>query len=175
MRKIIYDVAVSLDGYIAGPNGSIDGFIMEGQHAQDYFARLQSYSTAIMGRHTYEFAYRFGMKAGQRPYPHMDHFIYSAGIELGNGEGLTIVRSDFARHLCTLKASDGGDIYLCGGGRFAGLLLEEGLIDRLILKVNPFIQGQGTPLFVTDRKVTGLKKVDQNNYESGVTLLVYDF
>lgn len=175
MRKIIYDVAVSLDGYISGPHDAIDGFLAEGQHAQDYFARLQSYSTAIMGRNTYEFGYKFGMKAGQRPYPHMDHFIYSSGIELSDGEGLTVVRSHFADHVRRLKASDGGVIYLCGGGRFAGLLLEEGLIDRLILKVNPFIQGQGTPLFATDRKVTGLKKVDQNHYENGVTLLVYDF
>jgi dihydrofolate reductase len=174
MRTIIYDVAVSLDGYIAGPDGNIDGFVMEGAHAHDYFARLQSYSTAIMGRNTYEFGYKYGMKAGDRPYPHMDHFIYSAGIELANIEGLSIIRSDFSAHVRKLKASAGGDIYLCGGGRFAGLLLEEGLIDRLILKVNPFISGEGTPLFATHRKVTGLKKVDQKHYESGVTLLTYD-
>lgn len=175
MRSIIYDVAVSLDGYIAGPDDDIGGFVMEGQHAHDYFARLQSYSTVIMGRHTYEFGYKYGLKAGQLPYPHMDHFIYSAGIELGDGEGLTVVRNDFADHVRKLKSSDGGDIYLCGGGRFAGLLLEEGLIDRLILKVNPFIFGQGTPLFDTARKVIGLKKIDQKQYDSGVTLLIYDF
>lgn len=175
MRKIIYDVAVSLDGYIAGPHADITGFVGEGQHVQDYFARLQAYSTVIMGRNTYEFGYEYGLKPGELPYPHMNHFIYSTSMDLNDGPKLTVVRRDFADHVRRLKESDGGDIYLCGGGVFAGLLLEQGLIDRLILKVNPLILGQGTPLFAGGCKTSGLKKIHHKDYDSGVMLLTYDF
>jgi dihydrofolate reductase len=64
-----------------------------------------------MGRNTYEFGYEYGLKPGQLPYPHMDHFIYSASMDLSDGPSFTIVRKDFADHVRRLKESQGGDIY----------------------------------------------------------------
>lgn len=71
MQPIIYDVAVSIDGYISGPGGDISKFAHEGPVVDDYFARLGQYAVAIMGRHTYEFGYRFGLEPGANPYKHM--------------------------------------------------------------------------------------------------------
>jgi len=67
LQPLIYDVAVSIDGYIAGPGGDIAGFAFEGPVVEDYAARLKTYGTAIMGRGTYEFGYRYGMEPGQNP------------------------------------------------------------------------------------------------------------
>ena len=60
MQPIIYDVAVSIDGYIAGPGGDISAFPASGRLVDDYLERLADYRTVIMGRDTYEFGYRFG-------------------------------------------------------------------------------------------------------------------
>jgi len=69
MRPIIYDVAVSIDGFICGPDRDIFRFAQEGPVVEDYAARLANLATAIMGRATYEFGYRFGMEPDQNPYP----------------------------------------------------------------------------------------------------------
>ncbi len=66
MPSLIYDVAVSIDGYIAGPNGDISGFPMQGPHAEAYDARLAEYPAVIMGKNTYEFGYAYGLPAGAR-------------------------------------------------------------------------------------------------------------
>ena len=76
MQPIIYDVAVSIDGYICGPGGGISKFAQEGAVVEEYTARLATYAIAIMGRATHEFGYRFGMEPGQNPYAHMDTIVF---------------------------------------------------------------------------------------------------
>ena len=69
MQPIIYDVAVSVDGFISASNDDVSAFPTEGQIVEDYFLRLTTYQCAIMGKHTYEFGYRHGLKPGENPYP----------------------------------------------------------------------------------------------------------
>lgn len=69
MRKIVYYVAGSLDGYISGPNADISGFVGTGSGGDKYLADLSNFDTVIMGRHTYEFGYKFGVQPGQPAYP----------------------------------------------------------------------------------------------------------
>ncbi|MEM9360868.1 MAG: deaminase, partial [Pseudomonadota bacterium] len=71
MQPIVYDIAISLDGFIAGPGGDISQFDSGGPVVRDYEERLQAYAAAIMGRQTYEFGYQYGLRPGQNPYPHM--------------------------------------------------------------------------------------------------------
>jgi dihydrofolate reductase len=66
ISRIVYDVAVRLDGYIAGENDDISAFPGEGDHVSAYLARLETYQNFIMGRRTYEFGYRFGLVLGAR-------------------------------------------------------------------------------------------------------------
>lgn len=172
MRNLVYDVAMSLDGFIAGPGGDVSRFLSAGDHVDAYFARLAAYDTTVMGRATYEFGYAFGMAPGARAYPHMTHHIYSRTLELPADSQVEVVRDDAASHVAALKATDGGDIYLCGGGRLAGALLAAGLIDRLIVKLNPILLGEGVPLF--DGARADLTLLDSRRYESGVVLLTYD-
>lgn len=147
MQPVIYDVAVSADGFIAGPDEDISKFPHQGRVVDDYRDRLASYGCAIMGRATYAFGYRFGMQPGDNPYPHMRTIIFSRTLELPANRSVEIFRSDAADFVRNLKESSEKPVYLCGGGALASFLLGEGLIDRLRLKRAPVLLGSGVPLF----------------------------
>ncbi|WP_437578897.1 dihydrofolate reductase family protein [Sorangium sp. So ce887] len=174
MRKIIYDVAVTLDGFVSHEDGSVDGFLMEGEHAAEYAERLKGYGTVVMGRKTYEWGYPFGLVPGKRAYPHMDHHIFSKTLRFDENAEVRVVARDEVAVVEGLKAVDGADIYLCGGGAFAGFLLDRGLIDRLVLKVNPILFGQGIRLFGGSTRKVELALAGSKPYANGAHLLKYD-
>lgn len=175
MRKIIYHVATTLDNYIAREDGSIGGFLEEGDHIPDYMAHLQRYDTVIMGRNTYEFGYQYGLKPGQPAYPHMQHYIFSKTLQFDAepDEKVKIIHKDEIPFIRELKQTDGTDIYLCGGGVFAAYLFENGLIDEVIVKLNPVVFGSGIKLFGGSTKSANLRLIDTKVYNSGVVLLTY--
>lgn len=170
MHPIIYDVAVSLDGFISGPSGDISMFAHDGPVVDDYLERMGGYTTAIMGRATYEFGYRYGLKAGQNPYPHMDTIVYSKDLRCPDQSDIAVRRSATMQDIRQLKASSHGPIYLCGGGAFAGWLLREGLIDRLFLKRAPCITGSGVRLFADVPGAITMSRVSTNTYDNGYVL-----
>lgn len=171
MRKIIYDVAVSLDGFIAAPGGDASAFPGEGDHLDPYFERLAGYDTVIMGRNTYEYGYAFGLEPGARAYPHMDHHIFSTTLELQTEENVTVMRSDWLTHLDKLRRAPGKPIYMCGGGQFASWLLRRELIDKLVLKQAPITLGDGIALFANGARTTHWRREKVTPYSNGVTLL----
>lgn len=173
MRRIIYDVAVSLDGFIAGPDGDISAFPAEGDHLQPYLDRLAIYQTAIMGRGTYEFGYRYGLKPGARAYPHMDHYIFSRGISLPADCAVTVVREGWIAELDALRGDGHGDIYLCGGGAFAGFVATHGFLDLLRLKIAPVVIGSGIRLFEGLVTKNSLERISITPYANGVVLAEY--
>ena len=170
MQPIIYDVAVSLDGFISGPGGDVTKFAHEGAVVDDYNARLRTYTTAIMGRRTYEFGYAYGLEPGMNPYPHMRSFVFSRGADLPNDGDVTQVSEGWLGQISALKTQSAGPIYLCGGGDFAGRLLDAGLIDRLILKRAPCVYGAGVSLFGGRRTTQSFNRVDTKTYASGYVL-----
>ncbi|MEO0330368.1 MAG: dihydrofolate reductase family protein [Bacteroidota bacterium] len=174
MRKIEYYVAVSLDGYIAGPNEIIELFASEGGLVEKYMQDLQNFDTVIMGRKTYEFGYKFGLPPGQPAYPHMHHYIFSNSLEFENPhEQVTVVKQDLSE-VRQLKEQEGSDIYLCGGGVFAGWLLENKLIDTVKLKLNPIILGGGAPLFGDSQMAIKLHQTNTEEFDGGLSLRTYD-
>lgn len=175
MARLVYDVAVTLDGYISGPDGDISAFPAAGDHVDAYLERLQGYRTVVMGRNTYEFGYAYGLEPGRRAYPHMQHVIFSTGIELPDDSDVRVER-DPARWLAvidTLKAEADHDIYLCGGGRLAGCLLERDRIDRLIVKLAPVVIGGGVPLFDSAARAS-FSASSALRHDSGVVTIVSD-
>lgn len=173
MRKLVYDVAMTLDGYIAHEDGSVDGFAMEGEFVADYRARLETYDTVVMGRSTYTAGYAYGLPPGQRAYPHMAHYIFSKTLRFGPEAAVDVVTDEAATTVARLKGESGGTIYLCGGGAFAGHLLDHGLIDEVLIKLNPIVIGRGIPLFGGIARRVPLRRVASKSYDSGVTLLHY--
>lgn len=174
MRKIIYYVASTLDGYIAGPNGDISRFVFEGEGVAQYQKDLLAFKTTIMGRNTYEFGYQYGLPPGQAAYPHMEHHIFSDTLRFEHqADNVHVEKRDIAR-VKAIKANADSDIYLCGGGAFAGWLLDHHLIDELWIKLNPVVLGDGVSLFGTSKTQVKAILTKQKSYEDGLQILHYN-
>lgn len=172
MQPIIYDVAVSIDGYICGPDGDISAFPSTGPVVADYLARLETYAVALMGRATYEFGYGYGLAPGANPYPHMKTHVFSSTLTLPQDREVSVHSRLDAGWLNRLKASAGGPIYLCGGGRFAAQVLALGALDRLRLKRAPVLLGAGVPVF-EGSAATALTCVGGCDYGQGLVFQEY--
>lgn len=160
MRKLVYFVGVSLDGYIAGPDGEFDFFPLSEQmtawlcdrypetvptHVRPHLGMdnppNRSFDTVIMGRGSYEPARNAGVSS---PYAHLRQFVVSTTLPNVEDGAVTLVRSDPLTVVKSLKAEEGQDIWLCGGGTLAGGLLPE--IDELVIKRYPVVAGAGIPM-----------------------------
>lgn len=174
MQKIVYYVASSLDGFITGPNEDVSLFITEGPGVEQYYADLTQYKTVIMGRKTYEFGYQYGLQPGQPAYPNMEHYVFSNSLEIENTAKSVHIEKPSVDRIQELKANATTDIYLCGGGEFAGWLLDHGLIDVIKLKLNPVILGEGTWLFGSSTTQVKLRLTDETAYPDGMEILTYE-
>ncbi len=176
MRKIVYYVATSIDGYISGLNNDVSNFIYTGNGVNKYLNDLKSYDTVIMGRATYEFGYKFGVIPGEPSptYSHMKHYIFSDNLELKKLNSQVEIKKLDLKEIDKLKNSEGTDIYLCGGGQFAGWLLENQKIDVLKLKINPLILGDGVRLFGQSNTKHKLQLIDNSIYENGLQIITYN-
>lgn len=175
MNKIVYYVASSIDGFIAGDNGEISGFIVKGKGVEQYLDDLKEYKTVIMGRNTYEFGYKFGLKPGAPAYPHMNHFIFSRHLVLDNADNnVKVIRKFDLEEISKIKDNSKTDVYLCGGGCFAGWLLNNEKIDILKLKINPLILGSGIKLFGESIKSYQLSLFDSVKYDDGLIINSYE-
>ena len=174
MNKIVYYVATSLDGYISGVNGDVSKFLPHGRAVEKYQADLQNYSTVIMGRKTYEFGYQFGLKPGQAAYPHMKHHIFSETLKIKELAKNVQIEKIGIRRIKEIAAASQTDVYLCGGGEFAGWLLDNGLIDQLKLKLNPIVLGEGVRLFGNSKTSRVGKLIGKESFDGGIQFLTYD-
>ncbi len=173
MRKVVYYVATSMDGYISGPDGDISGFVQESDAVERYLKDLKNFDTVIMGRKTYEFGYRFGLEPGQPAYPHMEHYIFSSSLCFKTQSRQVHVCKPDIKIIKDLKKQEGTDIYLCGGGQFAGWLLRQKMVDILKVKLNPFIQGNGVSLFGNVSRMCNLTFIRGSQFTYGVQILEY--
>ncbi len=173
MRKIVYYVASSLDGLISGLNDDVSGFDVTGNGVDKYLEDLANFDTVIMGRSTYEFGYKYGIQPGQPAYPHMKHYIFSNNLNLENPDPKVYVKKIDLNEIEQIQKQEGTDIYLCGGGQFAGWLLDNQKIDILKLKLNPLILGEGIKLFGKSSKKYKLQLIDTEVYEGGLQIMTY--
>ena len=172
MQPIIYDVAVSADGFIAGPNANVSAFPHDGVIVADYTARLAGYTVALMGRETYEFGYKYGLEPGQNPYPHMRAIVVSSTLTLP-GNAVEVWRDLSA--LDALRNTAPGPIYLCGGGALASAIAATGNLTELRLKRVPILLGSGTPLFANLPEATHLSLQSQTDYGEGLLFQSFRF
>ncbi|MBN3521082.1 dihydrofolate reductase family protein [Algoriphagus lutimaris] len=173
MGKIIYYVASSLDGFISGPNEDTRMFVPGGKGIEKYFEDLKKFKTVIMGRKTYEFGYKFGLQPGQPAYQHMQHHIFSDSLTFENKAESVHVEPRKISRVQEIKASASSDIYLCGGGIFAGWLLDHHLIDQLKIKLNPIILGDGIRLFGSSKTKGKLDLMQDETFENGLKIITY--
>jgi len=174
MKKIVYYVASSLDGYIAGKNDDISQFILQGEGVEKYQSDLAHFDTIIMGRRTYEFGYQFGLTPGQPAYPNMVHHIFSDTLEIENLSDAVKIEPLSLDRIHAIQQASKTDIYLCGGGQFAGWLLENGMVDQLKIKLNPVVLGGGTQLFGNSSASANWVLTDKESFSDGMQILTYD-
>ncbi len=170
MRPLKYYVASTVDGFIAHPDGSWGGFLFEGDHVTDFLESYRWFDTVLMGRKTYEVALREGIT---NPYPTMKGYVFSRSMEKSPDENVQLVSEGAVEKVLELKRQPGKDIWLCGGAVLATTLHQAGLIDWLILKLNPVVLGSGIPLFLGNIETTALELTDRKIYDNGVLLLHY--
>ena len=186
MRKLVYYVAVTIDGYIAGPGGEIDFYPLGADMAEwmssEYPETVPTHvrqqvgmpdvpnktlDTMVMGLGTYRPALEVGIT---NPYAHLRTYVVSTTIDhvedpviLHSGDPLELVRE--------LKAQDGLDIYLAGGGKLAGSVLPE--IDELVIKSYPVVAAAGIPAFVAPFTPTTFTPTDHRTFDNGATVTWY--
>ncbi|MGB0788199.1 MAG: dihydrofolate reductase family protein [Marinirhabdus sp.] len=173
MQKIVYYVATSLDGFIAGANDDISKFPFGGKAVEKYKTDLQRFETIIMGRRTYEFGYKYGLKPGQPAYPNMQHHIFSKSLNFENTHDRVHIENIATERVKEIKSTSKTDVYLCGGGQFAGWLLDNGLIDQLKLKLNPIILGAGTRMFGQSKTAADWSLTGTEKFDDGLQILTY--
>ena len=167
-RLVRYQVAVSLDGFIAGPNGEYDWIVMD--PAIDFAALFKEFDTVIMGRKTYELATAQG---GHGAMPGMTVVVFSRTLPPAVYKGVRIVNDDPRDVVAALKAKPGRDIWLFGGGELFRSLLTAGLVDTVEVGVMPVLLGSGIPL-LPPGATTKLTLTDQKTLPaSGIVGLSY--
>lgn len=175
MKRIVYYVASSIDGFIAGVNEDVSGFIYNGPGPERYIEDLKSFQTVIMGRNTYEFGYKFGAIPGEPSpaYPHMKHYVFSDKLVFkAKSEQVEVKRMEIGE-IERIKETSPTDIYLCGGGHFAGWLLKHKQIDILKIKLNPLVLGSGVKLFEDVETQYKLEAMDSEAYSDGLRIISY--
>jgi dihydrofolate reductase len=169
VRRLRYQVAASLDGYIAGPDGEFD-WIVEDPDI-DFAALFAQFDTAVMGRKTFLATQQPG---GGGALPGLDVVVFSRTLRPADFPAVSIVGGDPAEHVRALKAAPGKDIWLYGGGELFRTLLEDGLVDTVEPAVVPVLLGGGVPLLPSPAARTRLSLSRHRLYpKSGIVLLEY--
>ena len=169
MRPVRYNVAASLDGFIAGPSGEFDWIPMD--PAVDFAALFARVDTVLLGRRTYEMMLAqesVPWNAGARLY------VFSRTMRPAEHPGVTIVGDDAATTVAALRAEPGeGEIWLFGGGELFGSLLAAGQVDRIEVTIVPILLGGGVPLLPPGIARAPLALTWSHEYPSGMVGLHY--
>ena len=165
-RRVRYSVAMSLDGFIAGPNGEHDWIIMDPSF--DFGALFQQFDTLLMGRRTFELA----RQGGGDTMAGMQTIVFSRTLRQSDYPKV-VVTSKVAETISALKEKPGKDIWLFGGGELFRSVLDVGLVDTIELAVIPILLGKGVPLLPAGRRSPVLELTETKALLTGIVLLSY--
>lgn len=178
MRKIILDLAVTLDGFIEGPNGEVDWCIMDNEMAFDQF--LSEVDIILYGRKSYDLWGEYtpldtASECEKQIWAmvHSKKKIVFSTTNAGSGGPVQYITHNIEAEIRKLKQESGKDMWLYGGASLISTFINLGLVDEYRLSVHPVVLGAGKPLFEGLEKRTRLTLTAVRTYNSGVVQLKY--
>lgn len=169
MRQVRYSVAMSLDGYIAGPDGEFDWIVMDPDI--DFQALMNRFDTIVMGRRTYESTMSIGEGPSMRG---MKVVVVSCTLRPADHPDVTIIGDGWEVAVSRLRGESGKDIWLFGGGILFRSMLHARLVDVVEVAVIPVLLGGGRPMLEPPVGPARLKLTGSRVYhKSGIVLLEY--
>ena len=185
MKKVISFMHISLDGFVAGPNGEMDWIKIDQELFDHVGKRVSQSDSALYGRVTYQLMESYWPTAADKPnatkhdidhskwYKKAHKVVISKTMKDSVLPNTTIISDNLADSINEIKQQPGNEILLFGSPTATHSLLQHNLIDGYWLFVNPIIIGQGIPLFVDIKDITKLKLLNTRQFTSGVTELNY--
>jgi dihydrofolate reductase len=185
MRKLISFMHISLDGFVAGPNGEMNWIKVDEEIFDHVGKRVGKTGAALYGRKTYEMMEGYWPNAGKEPdaskhdidhskwYNQAHKIVLSKNMSGANLPNTTIIRGNLADSLNKITRQEGSEILVFGSPTATHALIQENLIDGYWLFVNPIVLGQGIPLFKAIQDKIKLKLESTHQFTSGVTELSY--
>jgi len=177
-RRIILDLAVSLDGFIEGKNGEIDWCIMDSEMGFVNF--LNQIDTILYGRKSYDLWGHFTPEIEDADTDKViwdlvhskEKYVFSRKLKVTDNKAI-FINDNIIEEIIKLKNKPGKDIWLYGGASLITSFINLGLVDEFRLSVHPVILGEGKPLFIDIKKRLNLKIVNTRTFSSGVVQLIY--
>lgn len=172
MRKLILGLAVTLDGYIEGPNGEYDWCFTDQDYGlNEFFARVDA---IFIGRKSYEIAQQHAAKNGEivPGLPEITEYVFSKTLKTVK-ESAVLINEDSIAEARRIKELPGKDIWLYGGAELSDALMKENLVDELWLSVHPILLGSGKSLFHKQNKSVKLTLQKSKTYKTGLVSLWY--
>ncbi|WP_339148226.1 MULTISPECIES: dihydrofolate reductase family protein [unclassified Sutcliffiella] len=177
-RRIILDLAVTLDGFIEGQNGEVDWCIMDPD--MEFTTFLNEIDTILYGRKSYDL---WGQYTPKDEVSEMDKVMWNlvhgkekvvfSKTQKGTDDKTIFINENIHGEMMKLKDKPGKDIWLYGGASLITTFINLGLVDEFRLSIHPVVLGVGKPLFVDIRKRLNLKLVHTRTFSSGVVQLTY--
>jgi dihydrofolate reductase len=168
MRKVILNLAMSLDGFIEGPNGEYDWCLADQDYGMTDF--LNNADAIFLGRKSYEIL----MNAGPDLFATLKMYVFSDTLTTVPGNSEIIRSADFKQRVEEIRHQPGGNIWLFGGAQLVSAFIEQRQINEFILSVHPVILGAGKPLFIVKDR-TQLMFLGSEQFSSGLVQLRYTF
>jgi dihydrofolate reductase len=177
-RRILLDLAVTLDGFIEGPKGEVDWCIMDPD--MDFNNFLNHIDTILYGRKSYDLWGQYTpdieVSDTEKDIWELVHskekYVFSK-IQKESENNVKFINENIVEEVIKLKNKPGKDIWLYGGASLITTFLNLGLVDEFRLSVHPIILGEGKPLFIDIKKRVNLKLVETKRFPSGVVQLCY--
>ena len=168
MRRVVLGLGISLDGYIARPNGDVDFLFMPKDYSMaPFFATID---TAVMGRKTYEIGLKMGGASG---FASMASYVFSRTLPPGERSGVVFVDEGPAALIERLRKRRGKNIWLMGGGELGRDFLQADLVDDLYLGIVPVLLGAGIPLFPPGFPQRKFELIENKTYSKGLIAVKY--